>query len=136
MFIKVLRQVGTKLLLLYCFFAMSNMSCSVTSVGEFLRDGVKCLLKNQLQKNIFLICFSLTRLEKIGVFWPAPLPPFVITFSTECNQKLPFSDPPHTHTQGLIKTLGSMVIFDENQVFLIWVNMSSFAWYMSKSSSF
>ena len=25
---------------------------------------------------------------------PGPPPPFVITFSTERNQKLPFSDPP------------------------------------------
>ena len=43
-------------------------------------------------------------------------------------------------TQGLIEILGFMVIFDENQgvsdLQMIWVNMSSFAQYMSKSSSF
>ena len=31
---------------------------------------------------------------KILGFLTLPPPPFVITFSTECNQKLPFSDPP------------------------------------------
>ena len=41
MFIKVLRQVGTEQNCFYStvFFAISNMSCSVTSVVEFLRDG-------------------------------------------------------------------------------------------------
>ena len=39
-------------------------------------------------------------------------------------------------TQGLIKTLGSMVILMKIRSFLILVNMTSFAQYMTKSSSF
>ena len=76
-----------------------DLLANVFWVVEFLQHMDFKRDLHSFKKGLFLNSFGdsmtihLLLNQDLG-FSDPPTSPFVITFSTECNQKLPFSDPP------------------------------------------